>query len=128
MERKVYISYHTCMRKYDEKSLKIEVGKLIVQKRRAIKMSQETLAEKLDIHVRTVGKIENGKAFPTAETFCRLSEVFNVPVKSFFEFYEMEDLKENDLDILINKLQNSDNDFVKLYLNIIIFINSKCYK
>ncbi len=51
-----------------------------------------------------------------------------MPIKSFFEFDEHEEVNEKDLDILIDKLQNSDNDFVKLYLNIIDFINLKCYK
>ncbi len=53
-------------------------------------MSQETLAEKLDIHIRTIGKIEHGKTFPTADTFCKLSVLFNMPIKSFFEFDESE--------------------------------------
>ncbi len=45
------------MQKYDERTLKIKVGELIAQKRRANKMSQETLAEKLDIHIRTMVRL-----------------------------------------------------------------------
>lgn len=113
------------MQKYDEKTLKIKVGQLISQIRKANKISQETLAEKLDIHVRTVGKIEHGQSFPTADVLCKLSALFNVPIKSFFEFYEMEEVKEKDIDVLINKLKNSPDDNIALYLNIIKLIDSK---
>lgn len=116
------------MQKYNEEILKANVGMIIAQQRRANKMSQEALAEKLDIHIRTVGKIEHGKSFPTADVLCKLSALFNMPVKSFFEFDEPEDINVNDLEVLIDKLKNSDNDFIKLYLKIMNFIDSKCYK
>lgn len=45
-----------------------------------------------------------------------------------FEFDDAEEVKATDLNILIVKLQNIDNDFVKLCLDIINFINLKCYK
>ncbi len=49
-------------------------------------------------------------------------------ITSFFGFDEPEELNKTYFNTFIDKLQNSDNDFVKLYLNIIDFINVKCYK
>lgn len=60
------------------------MGKLILEKRKSMKVSQEALAEKLDIHVRTVGKLESGRSFVSAENLCKLSKLFKMPVKAFF--------------------------------------------
>lgn len=113
------------MQTIDGNTLKVRIGKLIAQKRKSLNISQEALAEKLNIHVRTIGKIEQGRSFVTAETLCKLSEVFNMPIKSFFEVENSVNSKQQNLNLLMDKLQSYSNDKTELYLSIINLIDTK---
>lgn len=48
-------------------------------------LSQETLAEKLDVSRQTISKWENGAARPSGENLAALSEVFGLPVDAFLK-------------------------------------------
>ena len=112
------------MHSLNEKILKKRVGNLIVKQRKALKISQEVLAEKLDIHVRTLGKIENGHSFVTADVLCKLSEIFNIPPKAFLDVVEKDDFDNDKLNIIIEKLCSGGNEKIDLYYNIINLIDS----
>jgi len=116
------------MQIFDETTLKIRVGRLIASKRKSLNISQEALAEKLDIHVRTIGKIEHGHSFPTPDSLCKLSVIFDMPIKSFFEIEDPIKFDEKNLNILVDKLKTGNSNDIDLYLNIINLIDARLQK
>lgn len=68
--------------------LKDRVGRRIKDLRKAKRLSQEQLAERIERSVDTVSNLERGLSLPNFETLERLSVALAVPVKEFFEIYE----------------------------------------
>ncbi|MEM9339396.1 MAG: helix-turn-helix transcriptional regulator [Bacteroidota bacterium] len=58
-------------------TLKVERAKL--------DLTQEALAKKIGVSRQTINSIEKGKYVPSTVLALKMSEVFNVPVNSFFE-------------------------------------------
>lgn len=48
-------------------------------------ISQETLAELLEVSRQTISKWENGQGRPSADSVAKLSEVFGIPVDAFLK-------------------------------------------
>lgn len=113
------------MYNYDENELKSKLGKLLTKKRKELKISQEKLAEKMNVHVRTISKIENGHSFVSAETLCKLSQYFNLPPKSFFDIDIKTDRRNKKLNELIDKLKTSDKEKIEFYYNLINLVDEK---
>lgn len=67
----------------DNKSLNRVVGANIRSHRTAMHLSQEALAEKLDISKNYIGQLENGLKYPSSDTASRLCKVFDI------EYYEL---------------------------------------
>ena len=57
-------------------------------------MSQEELAEKIDIAERNLSKIECGKSFIRAEKIAKLAQVLSVEPKDLFDFAPNENLSD----------------------------------
>ncbi len=74
-------------------------------------LTQEHLAELLNIGVRSVGKIETGNSFPSTETMEKIINVFEIsPVELFdFEHFQSKD----SLKDLIFDMVNSNPDKVQ---------------
>jgi len=60
------------------------IGKKIRQIRIEKGFSQEELSEKIDISPRHMCTIENGKSFPSIETFVKISQVLDIDINDFF--------------------------------------------
>ena len=60
------------------------LGNKIRDLRRQNKMSQEDLAEALDIRTSSLSALETGKSFPSYVTIMGLCKVFNILPKEFF--------------------------------------------
>lgn len=60
----------------------MDIGQRLRQVRTVQGMSQEALAEKLDVSRQTISKWENGAAYPSGENLAALSEVFGLPVEA----------------------------------------------
>ncbi len=58
--------------------------------RKSRKLTQEKLAELIEIDQRQMARIEAGESFVTAETIEKLSTVLNVPVKLLFDIENIE--------------------------------------
>lgn len=69
-------------------TLKENLGKKIKEYRQLQGISQEELAEQLDISQQTLSKIECGKNFLTSETLERISSVLGVNTYELFMFEE----------------------------------------
>ena len=59
-------------------------GKKVQFYRKMNKMTQAGLAEKLDVSIKTISDIENGRAFVTAETLSKLSSIYKIAVYKLF--------------------------------------------
>lgn len=62
------------------------IGKSVFRSRKKAGISQETLAEKADIHPNYVGRIERGECAPTVEILLKIAKALNVrPYKLFLK-------------------------------------------
>ena len=77
-------------------------GQNIHENRKNKKLSQEELAEKLEISVKHLSNIETGKVFASAELIETIALVLNVSVASLF--YSPEEKSFDDSDI--SKIEN----------------------
>ena len=58
------------------------IGKRIKEERIKLNMTQEELAEKVDVDVKFISHIERNAGLPSLGTFIKLSEALSVPVES----------------------------------------------
>ena len=61
------------------------LGENIKKIRKSKKITQNELAEKIGIEVKSLSLIETGKGFISSKTLEKLSVVLNTPIKNFFE-------------------------------------------
>ena len=78
------------------------------------KMSQEELAEKIDIAKRNLSKIECGKSFIRAEKIGKLAEVLNVLPKDLFDFEHQKSIN-SIREELIKEIEADDTNLRLLY-------------
>ena len=58
----------------------VKVGKFIMEKRRALGMTQQQLADKLNVSFQAISKWENGTTYPNIEILRDLAIVLEVSV------------------------------------------------
>jgi transcriptional regulator with XRE-family HTH domain len=68
------------------KNTKELLGGRIRELRKGLKMSQESLSEKIDVDPRYVSRIELGKCFPSLETLENISRALNVEMRDLFDY------------------------------------------
>jgi transcriptional regulator with XRE-family HTH domain len=61
-----------------------QVGKAIAQTRKTLGMTQQHVAEKINVAVETVSRIETGDMSTTLKRLEQFAELFNCSVASFF--------------------------------------------
>ena len=88
--------------------IKTELGQKIKRMRLKKGMTQEELAEKIDISQRTLSGIETGENFVTAETLDKLVLAMNISVEKLFE---TEHYKETP--ILVQEINNILTELTK---------------
>lgn len=92
-------------------------GLRIKELRKRGKMTQEQLSEKIDIGVRSLGKIETGKSFPSVETLEKLALALN---STNLELFNFEHLQHNqDLKKEIVKLLEQNPDKIQIIYKVI---------
>lgn len=97
-------------------------GKRIRKFRLKNKMSQEELAERVDIALNNIGKIERGESFVTAATLEKLAKVLGADIKEFFNFDEYKSV--NDMKKELN-LDMQEDENIKLIYKIYKMINNE---
>ena len=90
-----------------------QLGKRIRELRICAGLSQEKLAEKVDIAINTMSNIERGNAFMTAATLEKIIKVLNVSPSQLFTFTK-EDKKADLYKYINSKIEFIKNDTEKL--------------
>ena len=97
------------------KSLKQKLGARIQEIRKSKNLTQEVLAEKIDMDKPNLSNIECGKRFMTAETLEKLANALEVEEKELFDFGHIQNRKEL-ITLLNNSINNaSDSELMYLY-------------
>lgn len=102
-------------------NLKKKFGQRVRKIRQKQNLSQEELAEKIDIAVNNMGKIERGESFVTASTLEKLANALDVKIQEFFTFetyVSIEEMKEE-----LNPQNLNDDEIKQLYRFYKLFIN-----
>ncbi len=94
-------------------NLKKKFGQRVRIIRQKRNLSQEELAEKIDIAVNNMGKIERGESFVTAVTLDKLASVLDVKVEDFFKFDSFVSTDEMKAELDLEKM--SDEEIRQLY-------------
>lgn len=95
--------------------LKKEVGKNIQRFRKARKITQEALAELINIEVISISKIETGKSYPTSENLSKIAQILNVEPYEFFIFENTKNIEDIRKEIIC-LIENIKNDRKKLVM------------
>ena len=72
------------------KNTKELLGARIKEVRKSRNLTQEQLAELVDIEQKHVSRIEVGKNYPTIDRLEKMAEALDVPLSSFFSFVHLE--------------------------------------
>lgn len=64
------------------------IGGKITEIRLSQKLTQAQLAEKVNLSIETISRMERGVSFPSLKTIEIIADSLNVPLKYFFEFDE----------------------------------------
>ncbi len=88
-------------------NLKENLGKNIQKYRKLNGITQEKLAEIIDVEINSISSIERGKYFPTAENLVKISNALNVKLPDLFTFKD-----EYNCEDLLNEI-NSDLQLIK---------------
>ena len=97
------------------------MGKKIKELRRAKGLSQEALADKINVNFRTIQRIETGKNTPSIETLVKIADALNIETESFFKTDYLKS-REEIISSIINILNDMNDEklreFYKLIYNI----------
>lgn len=64
----------------------MDLGKKIIEMRKKAKLSQEQLAEKLDVARQTISNWENGKFYPDIDALVKISKCFNISLDDLLSY------------------------------------------
>lgn len=97
------------------KTLQQKLGARIQEVRKSKNLTQEALAEQIDMDKANLSNIERGKRFMTAKTLEKLANALEVEEKELFDFGHIKSRKEL-IELLILSISNaSDNELIYLY-------------
>lgn len=90
------------------------LGLRIKELRRGMKLSQEELAELIDVNFRTIQRLETGKNIPSLETLTKLAEAFEIDIRDLFTVEHLASREEllNNINVIAQKL---DNERLRLF-------------
>jgi len=94
------------------------LGARIREIRKARGLTQEQLAEIIDVEQKHVSRIESGKNYPSIDRLEKIAAALNVPLMGFFDFLHLED----DHEVAVNleaMLMELDRDSRKIAYRLI---------
>lgn len=99
-------------------NMKVLLGARIREIRKARGLTQEQLAEMIDVEQKHVSRIESGKNYPTIDRLEKMAAALNVPLMGFFEFMHLQDDDESAVN-LEKMLLELDRDSRKVAYRVI---------
>ncbi len=72
------------------KTTKVLLGERIKELRKKRQMSQEQLAEKIQIDAKNLSRIEVGRGYPSLDTLEKIAKVLDVEMRELFDFQHLE--------------------------------------
>lgn len=99
---------------------KKDVGRQLKHFRQIAGLTQEALAEKVNIHEKQISRIESGLHFPTFDNFIKILNALNIEMKDFSSSTEKTYSKTKEK--LIQIINSSDEKDLELYLSFILDI------
>ena len=97
--------------------LKRALGRKIRSFRKARKLSQERLAEMVDLSITFLGTTERGRSLPSLKTCLRIAKALHVPLCELFRFDEMSE-QDKRIEEFVLRLHESDSERLKMLLEI----------
>jgi transcriptional regulator with XRE-family HTH domain len=91
-----------------------EIGEKIKKRRRGLKLSQEELAEILDVTYQQIQRYENGTNKLNVENIQMVADALSVPLSYFFDSYASTVITEEKLPFLSSKEKNLLKLFQKI--------------
>ena len=84
------------------------IGSKIKELRRNRHLSQEELADIINVNFRTIQRIETGRNVPSLETLSKLAQAFEINIRDFFNFEYLKDRKEiiGSVNEILNKMDD----------------------
>lgn len=97
------------------------IGIRISEIRNKMELTQDQLAEKMDISPKYLSSIERGKENPTLNTLINLAQCLNVDLGVIFSFPQIEDPAKRK-SLITSLLNKADDDQLKLALKVLATI------
>lgn len=94
-------------------NLKENLGKNIQKYRKLNSITQERLAELIEVEINSISSIERGKYFPSSDNLVKISEALNVSLSDLFTFNSGDTCQDYEREIKKN-LSLLKNNQVKL--------------
>ena len=98
-----------------------QLGKRIKELRENRQISQEQIAEKLNIHPANYWRIENGISYPKPENLEKICEILNVKAQELFAFEHIQSI--TDIKNELQKIINEDEDLTRLIYKFVKTLN-----
>ena len=89
-------------------------GKRLRELRRQKNITQEQMAEKIDIKPENYSRIENGLSFPKPENIVKISKALDIEIAELFQFSNINNY-EQALEKIISKLKTDEQTTVMTY-------------
>ena len=103
----------------DMMKVKTLFGMRIKELRKNSGLSQEELAEQVEISSKYLSRVEMGQHFPSIDTLVKLADVLNVELKDFFEFTHETPNPRELKGILNSLLKEADKDKLRLLVKVV---------
>ena len=125
MENRIDKNYSICGGLHNMKSLKYKFGKRVRELRKSRGLTQEQIAELINIEPPNVSKMENGMHFPQPDKIEKIAKALNVEIYDLFDFEHHNDRIEllNKISIFLKEADLNDIELVYKFIN-----NLKLYK
>ena len=95
------------------------LGKRIKEIRKMNNLTQDQLAEKINIDITTLSGIEIGRNYPSIQTLEKLADALSVELYNLFKFNHLKDIQQMKIDIKrhINIVKDDDIRFIHRFID-----------
>jgi len=106
--------------------IKTKFGQKIKYFRKLNNLTQEEFAEKIEVNIRQLARIESGNSFVTSETLYKICDSLKIKPNMLFDFsIDNEAENKNDIFIHIDNVDTDSESFIQLVKNIKKISNDK---